>query len=165
MTNILDHFFGNPKNDKNAKNAKNAKNVFFCFDHFLSTFCQLLVHFLDPLFSTFRSHMGVPSTKRVFWGVQNDPFFGHFWPPFWPLFIHFCPFLTPKKWNTKKTRNKTRSKKSETGGPEIELHGPCPKKCPKMTKITRKKMKKTEKNVVYDIVNFQFFQKCHFWTP
>ena len=34
----------------------------------------------------------------------------------------------------------------------------------KWSKKHKKKRSKTEKNVVYDIVKFQFFQKCHFWT-
>ena len=40
-----------------------------------------------------------------------------------------------------------------------------PKKSKKWPKIINKKLPKTEKIVVYDIVNFQFFQNGHFWTP
>ena len=60
---------------------------------------------------------------------------------------------------------KNRFQKSETK--VIQSHGKSrsPKKLTKMAKKTQKKTKKIEKNVVYDIVKFQFFQKWPFWTP
>ena len=47
----------------------------------------------------------------------------------------------------------------------MAIFGPPPKNWQKWPKKHKKKSEKTEKNVVYDIVKFQFFQKWPFLTP
>ena len=57
-------------------------------------------------------------------------------------------------------------KHQQNMGPKSGVPSPAtPKKSKKSPKFIKKKRAKIEKNVIQDIVNFQFFQNGHFWTP
>ena len=136
------------------------------FDQFLVHFLvHFWTHFLTPLYG----NKGVNPKKGVPKGVPKWPKNGHFWAIFGslfgPLFLKNPVKRAIKFEHIKNTQKKQGPKKIKKRGPKIVARPSHVKNWQKWSKKHKKKRSKTEKNVFYDIVKFQFFQKCHFWTP